>query len=384
MIAGNHWNGALAVLQEADKLNGPLTEQIKVKEGTVRESLNNAALRKTRREEAQLWRQATVEVDQAEFRAAKRDLTKILNYQDGGVRKTDARKYLEEVIPQREKEEALFGQAKRFAQGNDPQNLQQAVQLFAEVAQANGPRKTEAEKLEQDTQARLELLKRENANRQIVGFEAAGRESIRRGDLEAAQRNVNEIRQLGGDATVLSAEIDQARAAQAKLAQEQRDFQGAVQAYNNVGSSDKAALEKSRSVFQAIVHDNGSQANNAQKYLAEIDKKLDVLNAPPPPPVKPQFFQAFEQKDLKSVVRVWPRIPKRTYDGYKTSFENASAIGIHIVSERVNIGPDGTATVSAEGQLAYTPKDKKTKRVEQSWAFRLAKINEAWIVTEVQ
>ena len=403
LIAGNDWNGALAVLQEADKLNGPLTEQIKVKEDTVRESLNNAALRKTRQEEALLWQRATGEVNQAEFGAAKRDFRKIVNYRDGGVRKTDARKYLEEVIPQREKEEALFGQAKRFAQGNDPQNLQQAVQLFAEVAQANGPRKTEAEKLEQDTQARLELLKRENANRQIVGFEAAGRESIRRGDLEAAQRNVNEIRQLGGDATVLSAEIDQAQAAQTKLAQEQRDFQGAVQAYTNVGSSDKTALEKSRSIFQAIVHDNGSQANNAQKYLAEIDKKLDVLNAPPPPPVKPQpkvnatasdelavrqvvqqFFQAFEQKDLKSVVRVWPRIPKRTYDGYKTSFENASAIGIHIVSERVNIGPDGTATVSAEGQLAYTPKDKKTKRVEQSWAFRLAKINEAWIVTEVQ
>lgn len=402
LIVGNDWNAALAVLQEADKLNGPLTEQIKVKEETVRESLNNAALRKTRQEEALLWQRATVEVNRAEFGAAKRDFRKILNYQDGGVRKTDARKYLEEVIPQREKEEALFGQAKRFAQENDPQNLQQADKLFAEVVQANGPRRADAERLEKETQARLELIKRENATRQMADLEAAGRESIRRGDLEGAQRNVNEIRQLGGDATVLSAEIGQAQAAQTKLAQEQREFQGALQAYNNVAGNDKAALERSRNVFQAIVHDNGSQANNAQKYLAEISKKLDVLNAPPPPPVRPQpkvnasdepavrqvvqqFFQAFEQKNLKTMARVWPRIPKERYDGYKRSFEDASAISIHIVSDRITISPDGIATYSAEVEQTYTRKDnQKSRNVEQSWAFRLAKINEAWIVTEVQ
>ena len=403
LIAGNDWNGALAVLQEADKLNGPLTQQIKIKEETVQESLDNAALAKTRQEEAVLWQRARVEVDQAEFAAAKRDFRKIVNYQDGGVRKADARKYLEEVIPQREREEALFRQAKRFAQGNDPQNLQQAVELFAVVVQVTGTRKAEAEKLEQDTQARLELLKRENANRQIASLEAAGRDSIRLGNLEGARQKTTEIRQLGGDATVLSAEIDQAQAAQTRLAQEQREFQGAVQAYNDVASGDKGALERSRNVFQAIVHDNGSQANNAQKYLAEINKKLDVLNAVQPPPAKPQpkvnattsdepavwqvvqqFFQAFEQKDLNGMVRVWPNIPQKRYDGYKKSFEQPSAIGIHIVSESVKIGPDGTATVSAEVEQAYTPKGQKTRKLAQSWAFRLTKINGAWIVTEVQ
>jgi eukaryotic-like serine/threonine-protein kinase len=405
LISSGDLKGALQVLQDAEKLNGPLTTEIKGKEANVSESMNNKALGDLRQEEAKLWQRATDEVRRSEFESAKRDLRKITNLGDGGVRKADAEKMLDNEIPRRQEEDVLFRQATQSAKGNDVETLQRAADLFGQVVALDGPRKAEAAGLQRSLQAKLASIKDENTRRQIAALEAAGRQNIQQGDFNGARQKADQIRQAGGDPTALSGDIDQAQASQTRLVQQQRRFQQAAQAYKAVSSSDKLGLEKSRSDFQTIARENSPQAADAQRYLTEIDKKLDALNTPPPPSpvvkkeppdtaaadeaairdVVQRFFQAFDQRNPDELRQVWPSIPQKTYDRYKGSFENMSAIAIQIVSESVKISPDGaTAIVSVQTQEAETPRsDKKPQRFSPSWTIQLTKRNGIWVITDV-
>jgi len=154
------------------------------------------------------------------------------------------------------------------------------------------------------------------------------------------------------------------------------------------------------------VRENGPQTADAQQYLTDINRKLDALNqpAPPPPPavkteppntaaaderairdVVQRFISAFEQRNPEGINQVWPTIPARTYAGYKSSFDKASAIQMQVLGETVKINPDGvTATVSAQLAQQYSPKGQKTMARTDSWAFQLARINGTWAITDVR
>jgi eukaryotic-like serine/threonine-protein kinase len=404
-IAGGDLEGALKDLQDAEKLNGPLTAQIKDKEATVRESMRNEDLAKLQQQEAALLQQAKNKIGKAEFDSAKLDLRKIISSGDGGVRAGEARNILDNVIPRRQEEEGLFHQAKQSAQAGDAESLQRAADLLGQVVALDGPRKTEAAELQRNLEAKLNGLKKENTSRKLTLLETAARQNIQQGDLNGARQKIDEIRQNGGDPTTLSRELSQAQATQAQLAQQQREFQQAVEAYN-AGSRDKPGLEKSRSDFQSIVRESGPQADRARQYLAEIDKQLDVLNTPPAPPagvkqevpnaaaadeaavrsVVQRFFQAYEQRSPDALRQTWPSMPQKTYDKYKTGWENLSAIAIRIVSESVKISPDGaTATVSVQSQEEQTQKgEKKPRKFAPPWTFRLVKTNGTWLITDFQ
>ncbi|HWO28396.1 MAG TPA: hypothetical protein VNO32_06320, partial [Candidatus Acidoferrum sp.] len=405
LIASGDLQGALRTLQGVDQLNSPLTAEIKNRETTVGESMRNDSLAKLRQQEATLWQQATNEVEKGEFDAAKRDLQKILAAGDGGVRRADAQRYLNDVIPKRQKEENVFRQAQQSSRANDQQGLQRASDLFGQVIASDGPRKAEAEDLQRNVDAKLAALKQENANRQIAALEAAARSDLQQGNLDAARQYAAQIKQAGGDSAALLTEINQAQASQVRTARQQSEFQHAVQVYNSVGSRDKPGLEKSRSDFQTIVRENGPRVGDAQQYLAEIDKKLDALNTPPQPPATPQkevpntaaadevairnviqrFFHAFDEGNLDELRQVWPGIPQKRYDGYKKVFEGAT-LAMQVVTENVKISPDGaTATVSAQSQEEYTLKgEKKPRKLAPSWSFQLAKRNGIWLITDVQ
>ena len=405
LIASGDLKGALQALQGADQLHGPLTAEIKNRETTVSESMRNDSLAKLRQQEATLWQQATSEAEKAEFDAAKRDLRKILAEGDGGVRSADAQRYLNDVIPKRQKEENVFRQAQQSSRANDQQGLQRASDLFGQVVAFDGPRKSEAEDLQRNVDAKLAALKQEITNRQIAALEAAARSDLQQGKLDSARQYAEQIKQAGGDSAALLKEIDQAQSSQARTVQQQREFQQAVQAYNAVGTQDKVGLEKSRSDFVAIVRENGPQAADAQRYLTEISKRMDALNQPaplPPPSVKPEasnvavdegairdvirrFILAFEQRSPEGVSQVWPSIPAKTYAGYMRSFEDATAIQMQVLDETVKINPDGvTATVSARLAQQYTPKGQKTLDRSDLWVFQLSKKSGTWAITDVR
>jgi serine/threonine protein kinase len=377
-VASGDLNGALRALNGADKVNGPLTAEIRRKQASVAESMKNEALAKVRQQEAILWQQATSEMDRAQFDAAKSDLQKIVALK-GGTRRADAQNYLDSVILQRQREEELFARAVQNSQSDNAQTEKRAVDLFGQVMGMNGPRKDEATARQNSLQTKLNNL--------MAALDVSGRQAIKERNFSAARLNAEQIREAGGDPAALSSAIEQAEQAEKK-------FQQTLQAYNAVTPSDRAGLEKSRSDFQAIEQEKGPRADDATTYVAEINRKIDLLNRavqPPPPPAPPDkdlvqrvvqmFIQAFEQRNLAAMKQLWPSMPANEYAGYKTSFDMAKGISLHVLSENLNINPGSTAAaVSVRIEQKFTSRTGATRNRADVWTFELAKNNGSWVI----
>jgi hypothetical protein len=366
-----------------DNVSGPLTAGIERKQASLTESMKHEALAKVRQQEAILWQQAKSEVDRAQFDAAKSDFQKIVALK-GGTRRADAQSYLDSVIPQRQKEEELFAEAVQDSRSDRAQTEKRAVDLFGQVMGMNGPRKDEAAARQNSLQTKLNNL--------MATLDASGRQAIKGRNFSAARSYAEQIREGGGDAATLSGAIDQAEQAEKK-------FQQTLQAYNAVIPSDRAGLEKSRLDFQSIAQEKGPRAGDAATYVAEINRKIDVLNRPvqppPPPPSPPEndlvwrvvqrFIRAFEQRNPAAMKQLWPSMPANKYAGYKQSFDAASEISLRVLSETVNINPGGTtAVVSAQIGQEFKSKDGRTMNRTDVWTFELAKKNGTWVIASQQ
>lgn len=415
--AAGDYKGAMEALQGADKL-GPagssLSAEIKSKEAAIDSAQKSAT--------GKLWLQAQQEVDQGNFDAAKRDFRKAAA--EDASRANEAKRYVSEVIPNRQREEDLYKQAQRSAAGGDQQGLQRADDLLGRVAALNGPRKGDAQRMQADVESKLANLKEEAASRQLAALDSSARASLKAGDFATARRVAGQIRQAGGDAGELLRDIGQAQ------------FQQAVADYNAVGSRDKSGLEKSRGEFQSIARANGAQSTDAQQYVTEINKRIEALNAPPPAAAAPAvsvpavnvpvvttpvatpaatpaassstsnaasgsansaaadesavrnviqgFIDAFQARSADGLKRVWPNISQKRYSGYKNSFEQASSISMQVQNETVKLGADGaTATVSAKLLQNFTMKGQSTSRADD-WVFQLVKRNGSWVINDVR
>ena len=176
-----------------------------------------------------------------------------------GRRKPEARQYLTDVIPRRQREEQLFARAQQAMNGTDPRSLQQAADLFGEVAKLNGPRQPAALKFQQDVVANLA---RSSA---LVALIDGARGDEKRGDFRAARQKAAQVQQTGGDAASLSAEINEAEQArfshlEASLNQQkQRTDESAVQ-----------SLKDLQAPLQSLVDGGGPTANDARRVAAGI------------------------------------------------------------------------------------------------------------------
>ncbi len=361
LIASNDLSGALQKLQDAEKLNGSLTPEIKSRETSVTESMGNRALAKLRQDETVFFQQAQSQIDKSEYDSAKRNLEKILALGPGGVRKPDAQKYLNEVIPQRQKQEGLLLQAKQAGQSDDLASLQKADDLFGQVQALGGPRKDEAAGLQRDVEAKIAALKQAAILKQIQTLEAAARQDILKGDLSAARQKAIQIRQLGGDPAPLEQDIDkaasqaesQAKAAALRAQQEQQQQEQQLKQAEQAEIARKAALD-------AAAADERAVRSAVQRFL-----------------------DAFSQRNADALREAWPAMPQVKYQGYKTAFEGASAISLKVTSESVKV--DGsTATVSMKSEQMYMTKTQKPMTSAPDWRFQLNKGNGVWTITDVQ
>jgi len=333
-IAQGDFIGAKSLLEQAKKINGPLNPAIDRKLGDVERAINSAATAAVLQQEETLWGQATSYTESGQFAEAQQALRAIVNLPADGRRKDEARKYLTEVVPQRQREEQLFAQAQKAMKGKDARSLQQAADLFGEVAKLKGPKEQAALKNQQD------VLNQTRSNA-IAGLIDGARQDMKRGDFGTARQKVAQVQKTGGDSTPLSQEINQAE--QARFAQldgslsqlKQRADEGAVEALRDLqpqfqaladgagpvtndarrdaasipdailavqarvafereetayqqalqryrtSSNDKIALDASRSDFQSIIKAGGHRAADAQKIVDEINPKLAALNQPP-------------------------------------------------------------------------------------------------------
>jgi hypothetical protein len=406
-IAANDLDGALQLLQPAAALNGPLGLEIQKQIAQVEESKKDANLRQLRQGEEVLWQRATRMVADGKFADAQKDLKQILALPAGGVHRDDAQKYLTKTIPQQQAQNALLAKGRQSASQGDFAAARRAAD---QLKQAGGNPEDLVAQIDQAEQGQLKQLENQFEQLKSRDDDAAIQQ------LKSLQPRFQALADSGPQsgealnyANNVPAAIADIRARSDKKAADVAFLQ-VVQRYRQVAAgNDKNGLAAARGDFQSIAQNGGPHADSAQQYVAEITRKLDALNAPPPTPppaakeppkeapvatvsdeaairgVIQRFFQSFEQRNPDAIREVWPNIPKKRYDAYKNAFGNVSAIAIQIGDETVKIGPDGSsATVSVRSQEDETPKsENKPRRFTPSWTFQLSKRNGNWLINDV-
>ena len=410
LVAANDLEKARQTLLDAEKLNGPLTSAVQSMRGQIEDSMKNAQLRQLRQREAQLWQQAAESIRAKHFAQAETELNQIEALPDGGVHREDAQRYLTDVIPKMKRQGKLLTEARQSLKQGDFESARKLTSQLQESGDDASELNAEIEKSEGDRLAQLESQFNQfkqgdddSSVQQLKALQPKFQVLVNSGGPKSAeaQSYVNSIPSSISDV--------QARAQSKRL---ELAFQVASQKCEQVlAGNDKSGLASARESMQSFTQ-NGPHADEAQKCVGDITAKLNALNQPPaavvqPPPTPPAkretqnatvvdeaavrnvvqtFFRAFEERNPDELRQVWPTIPQKRYDGYKGSFANASSITMQIVSESVNVSPDGgTATVSAESQQQYTSKaGKSLKKSDASWKFQLAKKNGVWVLTDVQ
>jgi hypothetical protein len=410
LVAANDLEKAEQTLLDAEKLNGPLTPAVQTMRGQIEDSMKNAQLRQLRQREAQLWQQATESLRAKHLSQAETELKQVEALPDGGVHREDAQRYLVDVIPKLKLQGQLLTEARRSLQQGDFESARKfASQLQAsggDASELNGEiEKSEGDRLTQ-LESQFNQFKQgddDSAVQQLKALQSKFQALVNSGGPQSAeaQNYVNSI------PTSISDVLARGQSKRLELA-----FQVASQKCQQVlAGNDKSGLAAARESMQSFTQ-TGPHVDEAQKCVSDITAKLSALNQPPAavvpspatPPAKREtqnatavdeaavrnvvetFFRAFEERNADELRQVWPTIPQKRYDGYKSSFADARSITMQIVSQSVNVSPDGgTATVLTESQQQYTPKfGKSSKKSEASWKFQLAKKNGVWVLTDVQ
>jgi serine/threonine protein kinase/outer membrane biosynthesis protein TonB len=330
------YDGALAKLSEAEKIQGPLGNRVTQLRQQINEEVQNAGLRKIRQQEAQLWTQAEAHLNANRFDQAERAFQQVLSLPEGGRRRADAQRYLKEVIPQRRQEEQLFAQGKTAAQQRDNESrLQEADRLLGQVVAMNGPRRQEALQLQNSVKQQLDQLaaaKGEAARQQqIAGLENQIRQDIRQEDYQAARQKVEQIGRLQGDTAGISSEID--RAEQEKFSGLEGRFRSAQQAKNT------SALEGLRGEFRKLAEAGGPVASRARAYADnQIPQAISDIEAaarqPVPTPAPP----------TPSIRRVSCEVMPVTPGKYDRPVRSGSPMGQKFIDGGVNLQNSSSPT----------------------------------------
>ena len=324
------------------------------------------------------------------------------------MRKDDARRYLEQVIPQRIVQNTLTTQVQ---QNLKKENFLLARQQADQLRRSGGDPSSLIAAINQAEQTRLAQLETQFNDFKQRDDDAA---------IQQLKSLQTKFQALASDGGPQSAEaLNYANETPAAIGEMQgraqkksadASFQQLVQKYQQAANaSDKNALASARTEFQSIARSGRAHADETQKYLSDIESKLAVLNAPPPtpppamtqpepsvtaPPVpdpKPaiqaaiqRYAQAFEHRDANALRSVWPSMGDK-YSGYKSAFELANSIRMRVNIQNIDVANDGaTALARADVSQDYTPKGAKTKSVTSPTTFHLIKSNSGWLISDVQ
>jgi ketosteroid isomerase-like protein len=215
------------------------------------------------------------------------------------------------------------------------------------------------------------------------------------------------MKQAGGDTTSLSAEIDKAESAAQARQQEDANYRQVVQKYKQAqAANDKSGIDAARDNFIWIAKGAGPHADEARKYVSEINEKYTTSQpAPPPPPVTKQelpstkaldeaavrdvikrYAQAYQQRDADAVLQIWPSIGNARYRKLKNTFEQLAELDFQVDIENLQVSSSGDqANVNgALTQSSTLKKGDKGKPRKDPVAFDLAKSNGKWIITGVR
>jgi hypothetical protein len=123
-------------LDEAARLNGPLTSLIDDLRRRFSGEAHGAQLQQAARKEQSLWNQAMKDVEGDRLDDADKLLRELLTLPEGGHRVADAERYVDQLIPQQRHQDQLWSEAQLEANSTEPGHLVNEVktlnQLLAE------------------------------------------------------------------------------------------------------------------------------------------------------------------------------------------------------------------------------------------------------------
>lgn len=415
LIAANNFEGAHQVLQDALQLNGPLTADVQKKLSEIEDSMKNKDLAQLRQREEKLWEQAIGSVASRRYAEAQKTFDQIMTLPAGGVRRDDAQKYLEKVIPQHQLQDRLLAQARQDINQGDFAGARQKADEF----EKNGGDPSQVLKdLDQAEQDRIAVLADQFKQLSLRDDESA---VLQLRSLQSQFQALADSMGPGSRADLARSYAEHVPSAisgvQARAANSSGEvvFQQAMQKYQQAASaSNKNELAAARTSFQAIAQAGGPHASDAIRHIAEINTKIAALNTPAAQPVAPSgaaivtssgeragpslrhgdreavqgviqhYAEAFEQRDADALRRIWPSIGSR-YNGYKDAFSGAASIRMQINITAVKMNSEGSsATVTASVTQEITPKGGKLTSRNDTDVFQLAKKNNTWVITDVK
>jgi serine/threonine protein kinase len=222
------YKAAQAHLDEAAKLNGPLNPLIKDLRHEFSDQAHGAELRQVAQREQALWDRAMKSASAAQWDDAEKPLREILTLPEAGRRWAEAARYVDEVLPERRKEDQLWANEQRETNLQGPDHRINEVKLLDQVMALGGTHQKEA---------------RERRDTLMTQF---ARNNLRNNNSQAQERMDSRGAQLGP----LADAVDQAAA--------QKDAQ---------------ALEQLRNVrpqFKAMVDAGGPMVADARDYVNNL------------------------------------------------------------------------------------------------------------------
>jgi protein kinase-like protein len=403
LVANNDLNGARQKLEGAAKLQGPLTDELNNRISEIDASQNDPQLRELRQKEETLWQRALKNANNQRYMDAQKDLKLILRMKPGGLHRDDAQKYLDKVIPQHLQEMDLLTQVKFDLSEGEFQAARNIVAQLAKsgsdtsavVKEIDGQERTQMAKLEEE----YNELSRRGGNAAILGLNTLWPKF-----QEIATANGP----MSGEALDYVNKIPETVVQlQAQLEQKDADalFKKTVQSYLEAARlSDKDGLVVARTNFRSIVKAGGTHADEAAKYLNEVDRKLadsssgTAATAPTGlagnstaknrdnavRSAMKLYVDAFERRDVEALRQIWPTLGAQ-YESFKLWFAKAQTMKMQLRIESIQFDPDGTtATVKAQVAREYTTADEsEPNRLREPESFQLSQIDGSWVITEV-
>jgi predicted Ser/Thr protein kinase len=132
-------------LHQAEKLDGPLNPLIKNLRRQFTQEEQSEETRKIAKQESNFWNQAMGQMNQGSLDEAEGSFRKILALPEGGRRRADAERYLNDVIPARRQEDQLWVQAQQTWQSQQPGRARKTIALLDQIMEGGGLRVQQAQ-----------------------------------------------------------------------------------------------------------------------------------------------------------------------------------------------------------------------------------------------
>jgi eukaryotic-like serine/threonine-protein kinase len=132
------YKGALEQLDQAAALNGPLNDNVADLRRQFNAQSQGLELERVAEQEQTLWDKAMAYLNAGDLDDAEESLRDILTLPEGGHRWTEAARYVDQVIPERHREEQLWGAAQLASASRDPGHFLSEMKALDEVLAAGG------------------------------------------------------------------------------------------------------------------------------------------------------------------------------------------------------------------------------------------------------